>query len=66
VKPSPAVVSVAIVVHVPAPAGERWKATLVTPAPPSVAVAVRPTVPRRFAPGSVSETVGPLVSSTIE
>ena len=64
-KPSPGVESVAIVVQVPAPAGERWNATLTTPASGSVAVAVRPTVPRRFAPGSVSVVVGPLESSTI-
>ena len=55
----------AIVVQVPAPAGERWNATLTTPASGSVAVAVRPTVPRRFARGSVSVVVGPLESSMI-
>ena len=49
----------------PAPAGERWNETLTTPASGSVAVAVRPIVPWRFAPGSLRVVVGPLVSSTI-
>ncbi len=49
--------SVSIVVQVPAPAGERWKTTEATP-PASVAVAVRATVARRLAPGSVRATTG--------
>src|SRR5581483_2949702 len=56
-------VAVAMVVQVPAPAGERWKATLAIPEPPSVAVLERVTVPRRFAPGSVrGAPVGVVVS----
>ena len=64
-KPSPGVESVEIVVQVPAPAGDRWNATLTTAVSGSVAVALRPTVPRRCAPGSASVVVGPLPSSTI-
>ena len=57
-----AVESVATSLHVPAPAGERWKVTVLTvPGAVSEAVAVRPTVaPRRSAPaaGAVSEPAG--------
>jgi len=55
-------VSVSIVVHVPWPDGERWKTTCVTPAG-SEAEAVRLTVARRFAPGSLWLVVGPLLST---
>ncbi len=50
--------SVEIVVQVPAPAGERWKATEATPEPPSLDPAARATVPRRLAPGSVRLAAG--------
>ncbi len=46
-----------MVVQVPAPAGERWKATEATP-PASLEVAARATVARRLAPGSVRATTG--------
>jgi hypothetical protein len=42
-------------------AGERWILTLRMP-PPSEAVASSEIVPRRFAPGSVSDTVGTTLS----
>src|SRR5262249_3051084 len=48
------VVSVPIVVHVPAPAGERWKATCWTSDSESLAFALRPTVARSGVPGFVS------------
>ncbi len=50
--------SVSIVVQVPAPAGERWKATEATPDPPSLAPAASATVPRSGLPGSVTVPVG--------
>ena len=56
------VVSVQIVVHVLAPAGERWLTKLVTPET-SEAVAPTVTVPRRGEPGSVTATAGPLLST---
>jgi hypothetical protein len=58
------VVSVQMSVQVPAPPGERWIFTFMTPEPPvSVAVALRVTVSRRFAPGSLSEAVGTVLST---
>jgi hypothetical protein len=57
------VVSVAIVVHEPPPAGRRWNATDATSEPPvSLAELVSVTVPRRFAPGSSCALVGAFVS----
>ena len=57
--------SVEIVVHDPAPAAERWKATEATPEPePSEPVPLSGAEPRRFAPGSVSVPLG-LVLSTV-
>ncbi len=51
--------SVSTVVQVPAPAGERWKASEATPVPPgSEPEPVSETVPRRLAPGSSWEAVG--------
>jgi hypothetical protein len=50
-----AIVSVQTSVQVPAPAGEVWMRTLATPRS-ELAVAASATVPRRTAPGSVSET----------
>ncbi len=44
--------SESIVVQVPAPAGERWKATEATPESGSLAPADRATVPRSGVPGS--------------
>jgi hypothetical protein len=57
-----ALVSVPIAVHVPAPAGERWKTTCVTPAG-SEAEPVRLTLALRFAPGSSCVAVGPVWST---
>ena len=57
------VISVAIVVQEPPPAGRRWKATDARPEPPvSPADVVSVTVPRRFAPGSSCALVGASVS----
>ena len=56
-------VSVQMVVHVPAPAGERWIATFATPEPPSVPVASTVTVPRSGVPGSVRPAVGAVLST---
>ena len=56
------VVSVPIVVQVPAPAGERWKTTWATPAG-SEAEPVRLTLALRFAPGSSCVAVGPVWST---
>src|SRR4051794_39851860 len=57
------VVSVAIVVHEPPPAGRLWKATDARPEPPvSPAVLVSVTVWRRFAPGSSCALVGAATS----
>jgi hypothetical protein len=61
-QPSPPFVSVAIVVHVPAPSGERWNATDATPEPPSAALAESARLPRRNWPGSVSVPVGAVLS----
>ncbi len=52
-----------IVVHVPAPAGERWKTTCWTPVLESLALAAREIVPATGVPGSFSETVGASVST---
>ena len=53
----------AIVVHEPPPAGRRWKATEATPEPSvSLAFALSETVWRRFAPGSSSVEPGAAVS----
>src|SRR3954449_6695024 len=54
--------------HEPAPAGEVWNCTELTPAAPSVAVAVRATAaPRTLAPdaGAVTLLVGAVPSATI-
>ena len=52
--------SVAIVVQVPTPAGERWKTTEATPEPGSAESDETVTVPRRTLPlpGAVREPVG--------
>ncbi len=55
--------SVSIVVQVPAPAGERWKTTESMPDPPSDAVALSGTSPRRLAPGSVRLAAGAVLST---
>ena len=56
--------SVQSVLHVFAPALERWKATDVIPAPlPSAALAVRTTVLARNRPGSFSVPVGAVLST---
>ena len=56
--------SVPIAVHVPAPAGERWKTTWAMPLPPvSAADPVSVTVARRFAPGSSWVAVGAVLST---
>ena len=64
-----AVASVATSVHVPAPAGERWKVTVLTvPGAVSDAVAASATAaPRRFAAatGAVSEPLGRIRSMVI-
>ena len=57
-------VSVAIVDHVPKPAGLRWTVTEPTPEVASVAVAFSAIVPPRFAPGSAIEADG-AVRSTV-
>ena len=57
-----ALVSVAIVVHVFAPIGLRWKATCAVSAEE---VALSVTEPRRFAPGSSSATIGARLSIVI-
>ena len=61
--------SVETSVHVPAPAGERWKVTVLT-APGAVSEAVAASAaaaPRRFAPasGAVSEPIGRIRSIVI-
>ena len=58
-KPSPGVVSTAIVVQEPPPAGRRSKVTLTVSA---AAVAVSVGVPETAAPGSTSVTVGAVLS----
>ena len=58
--PNGALVSEAISVQVPAPAGETPKATRTAPPP---VVAVSETVPETTAPGSVSVTLGPVEST---
>ena len=56
--------SVSTVVQVPAPAGERWKASEATPVPPgSEPEPVSETVPRRLAPGSSWEAEGAVLST---
>ncbi len=62
VAPKGLVVSTTIVVQVPAPAGERWKVTDSRPDWPSLAVALRASLPESSAPGSVSVTVGAVSS----
>ena len=62
-QPSPPLVSVAIVVHVSALSGERWKATEATPEPVSAAVPESARLPRRNWPGSVSVPVGAVLST---
>ena len=61
--------SVETSVHVPAPAGERWKVTVLTdPGAVSEAMALRATlVPLRFAPatGTVTEPVGRVRSTVV-
>ena len=47
----------------PAPAGERSKATEATPEPGSEAFAVSETVPRRLAPGSFIVAPGAVLST---
>ena len=66
VQPSPPSVSLEIVVHEEAPAGERWKSTESTPLVASVALAVSAIVPRTFAPadGAVRDAAG-AVRSTV-
>ena len=56
-------VSVAIVVHVPAPAGERSKSTWSTPDPVSAAEPVSVFVARRNWPGSSWLVVGTVLST---
>ena len=57
-------VSESIVVQVPPPAGQRWKATEATSVPPgSEAEPVSVTVPRRLAPGSLSAAMGSVLST---
>ena len=51
-------------VHVPAPAGERWKTTEAMP-PPSDAVALSVTAPVSGVPGSVRDTVGTTLSTRL-
>ncbi len=58
-KPSPGVVSVAIVVQAPAPAGLRWNTTCTVSA---ATVAESATAPASTEPGSSSETVGATLS----
>ena len=54
----------AMLVHVPAPAGERSKPTLAMPLPPvSVEVELRLTVPLRYWPGSSIVATGGTVST---
>ena len=54
----------AMLVHVPAPAGERSKPTEATPLPPvSVEVELRLTVPLRYWPGSSIVATGGTVST---
>jgi hypothetical protein len=55
--------SVQMVVHVPAPAGERWTVTEGIPEPPSEAVTDSVIVRRRYAPGSVSMREGAVLST---
>ena len=59
--------SVSIVVHVPAPAGERWNTTWATPETESAEFDATATVPDSEAPpaGEVSEPVGSLLSTLI-
>ena len=61
--------SIEMSVHVPAPAGERWKVTVLTvPGAVSEAIALSATlVPRRFAPaaGTVTEPVGRVRSTVV-
>ena len=47
-----------MLIHVPDPAGARWKRTLTTPESASLAVACSVIVPRRFVPGSTIVTFG--------
>ena len=55
--------AVPIVVHVPAPCGERWNATEATPAPGSLGDGSdRETVPERTEPGSTGAPLGGCVS----
>src|SRR5215210_767400 len=49
-------------VQVPEPVGARWMRMEASPEPASLAVAVRVTVARRYAPGSATDTVGPVLS----
>jgi hypothetical protein len=69
VAPYGVVESVETSVQVPAPAGERWKVTVLTaPGAASEAVAVRATeAPRRFAAatGAVSEPLGRVRSTVV-
>ena len=58
--PNGALVSEAISVQVPAPAGETPKATRTAPPP---VLAVSATVPETTAPGSASVTLGPVEST---
>jgi hypothetical protein len=53
------------VVHVPAPAGERWKVALATPEPPSAELEVRLIVPLTVAAaaGAVRLPVGAVLST---
>ena len=57
-----AVVSVAIVVQEPLPAGARWKSTWSMPEPESAAEPVRVFVARRYRPGSSWLVVGGVLS----
>ena len=59
------VVSVPMSVHVPAPAGERWKTTLATAESVSLPLPLSVTVPARGEPGSVRLPVG-ATSSTLK
>jgi hypothetical protein len=59
------VVSDAMVVHVPAPAGERWKVADATPEPESAESEETATVPRTLAleAGAVTEPLGDELST---
>ena len=57
------VVSVPMSVHVPVPAGERWKTTLDTAESTSLAVPLSVTEPARGEPGSVRLPLGLTLST---